>query len=85
MAEPVAVYGIFQGDTDICNNIKGNLGIFNKYTFFKVIERNSFSTTASISAQPRWLYWYWWVAEVFHTPQCAVIWSHDKASKNGTG
>ena len=30
MAEPVAVYGIFQGDTDICNNKKVNLGIFNK-------------------------------------------------------
>ena len=49
------------------------------------IEPNSFSTTVSISAQPRWLNKNWWVAEVFHTPPCAVIFSHDKASKNGTG
>ena len=46
---------------------------------------DSFSATASISAQPRWLYLYCWVAEVFHMPQCAVILLHDKASKNGTG
>ena len=38
------------------------------------IARNSFSTTASISAQPRWLYKYWWVAEVFHTPMpCDLV------------
>ena len=36
------------------------------------IAHNPFSTTASISAQPRWLNKYWWVAEVFHTPPCPV-------------
>ena len=48
------------------------------------VSPNSFPTTASISAQPRWLYQYWWVPEVFHTPPCAVILLHEKASKNGT-
>ena len=50
----------------------------------KVGFANSFFTTASISAQPGWLYLYRWVAEVFHTPACTVILLHDKTLKNGT-
>ena len=48
------------------------------------VATNSFSAIASISAQSTWLYWYWWVAVAFHTPPCAVILLHSKASGNGT-
>ena len=44
-----------------------------------------FSPRAHTSKTPSYALEYWWVAEVFHTPPCAVILSHDKASKNGTG
>ena len=51
----------------------------------KWVARNSFSTTASFSGQPRWLlYWYWCVAETFCTPPYVVILLQSKASKNGT-
>ena len=54
----------------IGKNIPGNHVAWSNVSvlLLRWIARNPFSATASISAQPRWLYQYWWVAGVSHSP-----------------
>ena len=49
------------------------------------VASNSFSTTASTSAQPRCLYQFWWVATVFHIPPCvAILTKHQRMAQVAT-